>query len=56
MMDDFKKHLSDYGIEYTEKVFASADSISSLGADLFVSGWRFDSVIPFVAGSIHKGI
>ena len=50
MMDDFKKHLSDYGIEFTEKVFASADSISGLGADPFVS----DSVIPFMAGSIHK--
>ena len=56
MMDDFKKHLSDYGIEFTEKVFASADSISGLGADPFVSDWHFDSVIPFMAGSIHKGI
>lgn len=36
-MDELKRELSAAGVRFTEKVFASADSISGLGNKPFVS-------------------
>ena len=37
MMDDLKKLLSNAGIDYTERVFASEEGITGLGTEPFVS-------------------
>lgn len=39
-MDDLKKELSNAGVHFTEKVFATADSISGLGNEPFVSNFK----------------
>lgn len=36
-MDELKRELSVAGVQFTERVFASADSISGLGNKPFVS-------------------
>lgn len=36
-MNSLKRDLTEYGVEYTEKVFTSADGIAGLGPEPFVS-------------------
>jgi len=37
MMNHLKRDLMEFGVEYTEKVFTSADGIAGLGPEPFVS-------------------
>ena len=37
MMDSLKRSLTDYGVDYTERVFTSRDGIAGLGPEPFVS-------------------
>ena len=38
-MDSLKRNLAEQGVDFTERLFTTADSIRGLGDDPFVSGF-----------------